>query len=39
MGVKKGNTEVLTKINSGLDKIKANGEYDTIYKKWFGEAK
>ncbi|MDD4801851.1 MAG: basic amino acid ABC transporter substrate-binding protein [Syntrophomonas sp.] len=39
IGVKKGNTEVLNKINSGLDKIKANGEYDKIYKKWFGEQK
>jgi glutamine transport system substrate-binding protein len=39
IGVKKGNTEVLTKINSGIDKIKANGEYDNIYKKWFGDLK
>ena len=39
IGVKKGNTEVLIKINSGLDKIKANGEYDKIYKKWFGDLK
>lgn len=39
IGVKKGNTELLNKINSGLDKIKANGEYDKIYKKWFGEQK
>lgn len=34
--VKKGNTELVQKINSGLDKIKANGTYDEIYKKWFG---
>lgn len=34
--VKKGNTELVEKINSGLDKIKADGTYDTIYKKWFG---
>lgn len=34
--VKKGNTELVEKINSGLDKIKANGKYDTIYQKWFG---
>ncbi len=39
IGVKKGNTELLAKINSGLDKLKANGEYDKIYKKWFGEVK
>lgn len=34
--VKKGNTELVNKINSGLDKIKANGKYDAIYQKWFG---
>lgn len=34
--VKKGNAELVQKINSGLDKIKANGTYDEIYKKWFG---
>lgn len=39
IGVKKGNTELLNKINSGLDKVKASGEYDKIYKKWFGEEK
>jgi len=39
IGVKKGNTEVLTKINEGLDKVKASGEYDKIYKKWFGDQK
>lgn len=37
--MKKGNTELTDKINAGLDKIKADGTYDTIYKKWFGEAK
>jgi len=39
IGVKKGNTELLNKINSGLDKVKASGEYDKIYEKWFGEDK
>lgn len=39
IGVKKGNTEVLAKINEGLAKLKANGEYDKIYKKWFGDLK
>lgn len=34
IAVKKGNTELLEKINSGLKKIKENGEYDRIYKKW-----
>lgn len=37
--VKKGNTELVEKINSGLDKIRADGTYDTIYKKWFGDIK
>ena len=35
IAVKKGNTELLKKINDGLGKIKANGEYAKIYKKWF----
>lgn len=35
--LQKGNIELAQKINSGLDKIKANGSYDVIYKKWFGE--
>lgn len=35
--VKKGNTELIDKINSGLDKIKADGTYDEIYQKWFGD--
>ncbi len=39
IGVKKGNAELLTKINSGLAKVKASGEYDQIYKKWFGDTK
>jgi signal transduction histidine kinase/ABC-type amino acid transport substrate-binding protein len=35
--VQKGDKEVLDKINLGLDRIKKNGTYDKIYKKWFGE--
>lgn len=34
--LKKGDTELVQKINSGLTKIKTNGQYDEIYKKWFG---
>lgn len=34
IAVKKGNTEILKVVNDGLAKIKANGEYDKIYKKW-----
>lgn len=36
IAVKKGNTELLSKINKGLAKIKENGQYAVIYKKWFG---
>jgi polar amino acid transport system substrate-binding protein len=39
IGVKKGNTEVLNMLNDGLKKLKDNGEYDKIYKKWFGDQK
>lgn len=35
IAVKKGNSEILKVVNDGLEKIKANGEYDKIYKKWF----
>jgi polar amino acid transport system substrate-binding protein len=34
--VKKGNTELLGKLNQGLADIKADGTYNTIYKKYFG---
>ncbi|MBR1859073.1 MAG: transporter substrate-binding domain-containing protein [Selenomonadaceae bacterium] len=36
IAVAKGNAELLDKINKGLADIKANGEYDKIYKRWFG---
>ncbi len=32
-----GNEELLTLFNKGLEEIKANGTYDKIYSKWFGE--
>lgn len=35
--ISKGNTQLLAKINKGLDNIRANGKYDEIYKKWFGD--
>lgn len=35
--VQKGNTVLLEKINTGLANIRANGKYDEIYKKWFGD--
>ena len=34
--VKKGNTELLEKLNKGLADIKADGTYDQIYAKYFG---
>lgn len=36
--VKKGNAELLGKINAGLQAIRADGTYDKIYAKWFGDA-
>ncbi|MCD8338876.1 MAG: basic amino acid ABC transporter substrate-binding protein [Burkholderiales bacterium] len=36
IAVKKGNTALIDKINAGLDKVIASGEYNEIYKKWFG---
>jgi polar amino acid transport system substrate-binding protein len=34
--VKKGNAELLGKLNKGLADIKADGSYNTIYAKYFG---
>lgn len=33
--VKKGNTDLLKKLNQGLAAVKANGTYDTLVKKYF----
>lgn len=38
IAVKKGNAELLEKINQGLAAIKADGSYDAIYRKTFGDA-
>jgi polar amino acid transport system substrate-binding protein len=38
IAVKKGNTELLAKINKGLADIKADGTYDKILAKYFGTA-
>ncbi len=38
VAVKKGNAELLAKINKGLSDIKSDGTYDSIYKKYFGAA-
>lgn len=34
-GVKKDNTELLNKLNNGLNAIKADGTYDKIKSQWF----
>ena len=36
--VKKGNAELLAKIDAGIAKVKADGSYATIYAKYFGAA-
>lgn len=36
IAVKKGNTELLKRINRGLATIKQNGEFAKIFEKWFG---
>lgn len=38
MTVKKGNNDVLLLLNQGIAKVRASGEYDRIYNKWFGQA-
>ncbi|GAX89685.1 basic amino acid ABC transporter substrate-binding protein [Effusibacillus lacus] len=37
IAVKKGNKEVLDKINAGLKKVKEDGTYQKIYDKYFGK--
>ncbi|UOP05247.1 transporter substrate-binding domain-containing protein [Conchiformibius kuhniae] len=36
--VKKDNTQLQSKLNRGLAQLKADGSYDKIYQKWFGDA-
>jgi len=36
IAVRKGNHELLEKINESIEAIKASGEYDAIYEKWYG---
>jgi polar amino acid transport system substrate-binding protein len=38
LAVKKGNTELLEKLNKGLADIKADGSYQQIYTRYFGSA-
>ncbi len=39
IAVKKGNDKLAADINKALAELKKNGEYDKIYKAWFGEVK
>ncbi|MBN8223118.1 MAG: transporter substrate-binding domain-containing protein, partial [Spirochaetes bacterium] len=36
--VRKGNAEILRWLNDGIDKVRADGTYEELYQKWFGEA-
>lgn len=35
IAVRQNNTELVDKLNGALDKVKADGTYQTIYNKWF----
>ncbi|HBZ58113.1 MAG TPA: basic amino acid ABC transporter substrate-binding protein [Sutterella sp.] len=37
IAVRKGNRELLGKINRGLERILADGTYAALYRKWFGK--
>ena len=39
IAVKKGNTQLIGEINKAMAELKANGEFDKIYKTWFGDKK
>ena len=39
MVVTKQNAKLQGDLNAALKTLKENGEYDKIWKKWFGEAK
>ena len=36
IAAKKGNKALVKQVNEALAALKKNGEYDKIYKKWFG---
>ena len=39
IAVKKGNDKLVQDINKAMAELKKNGEFDKIYKTWFGEVK
>jgi len=38
IGISTDNPDLIAAINAAIDKVKASGEYDKIYEKWFGVA-
>jgi polar amino acid transport system substrate-binding protein len=38
IAIAKKNTDLLEKMNKALAELKKNGEYDKLYKQWFGAA-
>jgi two-component system cell cycle sensor histidine kinase/response regulator CckA len=34
--VRKGDSQLLARLNEGLDKLRRTGEFDKIYNKWYG---
>jgi len=38
IAVRKGNDALLAKLNEGLKKVRASGEYDRLKEKWIGDA-
>ena len=38
IAVPKNRPDMLQKMNDGLNKLKASGEYVTLYQKWFGQS-
>ena len=36
--VKKGNKELLDKVNAAMKSMKDDGTYQKLYSKWFGES-
>jgi ABC-type amino acid transport substrate-binding protein len=36
MSVRKGNDEMLAILDEGIAKVRASGQYNRIFKKWFG---
>jgi ABC-type amino acid transport substrate-binding protein len=37
IAVRKGNAALLARLNSGLKKVRASGEYDRLVKQWIGD--